>query len=105
MAQFMVYENQNQDSKQVYPYFVDVQNDLLEALNSRLVIPLTFCKYLDNSTISTLCPKTVIEGANLVLLTHQMTNVPSSALKVPIISVEFLRDEIVAALDFLVTGI
>ncbi|TAN67806.1 MAG: hypothetical protein EPN17_10565 [Methylobacter sp.] len=37
MAQFMVYENQNQDSKQVYPYFVDVQNNLLETLNSRLV--------------------------------------------------------------------
>jgi toxin CcdB len=42
---------------------------------------------------------------NFVLLTHQMTNVPSAALKVPIISVESLRDEIIAALDFLVTGI
>jgi toxin CcdB len=105
MAQFMVYENQNQDSKQMYPYFVDVQNALLESLSSRLVIPLTSCKHLDNSAISMLCPKVVIEGMDFVLLTHQMTNIPSSALKVPIISVEFLRDEIVAALDFLVTGV
>jgi toxin CcdB len=105
MAQFMIYENQNQDSKQMYPYFVDVQNNFLDSLNSRLVIPLTSCKYLDNSVMSLLCPKITLEGMDFVLLTHQMTNVPSSALKVPIISVEFLRDEIVAAVDFLVTGI
>lgn len=105
MAQFMVYENQNQESKQMYPYFVDVQNAFLDSLNSRLVIPLTSCKYLDNSVISMLCPQVVIESVTFVLLTHQMTNVPSSALKVPVISVEFLRDEIVTALDFLVTGI
>jgi toxin CcdB len=52
-----------------------------------------------------LCPEVVIEGVTFVLLTHQMTNVPSSALKVPIISVEFLRDEIIAAVDFLISGI
>ena len=105
MAQFMVYENQNKDSKQMYPYFVDVQNNLLESLNSRLVIPLTSCQYVDNSAISILCPKTVIEGLDFVLLTHQMANIPSAALKVPIISIESLRDDIVAAVDFLVTGI
>ncbi len=105
MAQFMVYENQNKDSKQIYPYFVDVQNNFLESLNSRLVIPLALRKYLDNSTISMLCPKTVIDGAEFVLLTHQMTNVPCSALKVPVISLESLRDEIIAAVDVLVTGI
>jgi toxin CcdB len=105
MAQFMVYENQNKESKQIYPYFVDVQTQFLESLNTRLVIPLALCSYLDNSAISTLCPKTVIDGTEFVLLTHQMTNVPNSALKVRVISVESLRDEIVAAVDFLVTGI
>lgn len=105
MAQFMVYENQNQDSKQIYPYFVDVQNNFLESLNSRLVIPLALRKYLDNSVISMLCPEVIIEDVTFVLLTHQMTNVPSSALKVPIISLESLRDEIIAAVDFLISGI
>ncbi len=105
MAQFRVYENQNQDSKAMYPYFVDVQSNLLESLNSRLVIPLASCHYLDNSVISRLCPKTVIEGKEFVLLTHQMTNIPSAALKVPVMSVEFLRDEIIAAVDLLISGI
>ncbi len=105
MAQFMIYENQNKDSKAMYPYFVDVQSNFLETLNSRLVIPLVSCHYLDNSTISKLCPKAVIEGEDFVLLTYQMTNIPSAALKVPVMSVEFLRDEIIAAVDLLISGI
>jgi hypothetical protein len=34
-----------------------------------------------------------------------MTNIPSAALKVPVMSVEFLRDEIIAAVDLLISGI
>jgi toxin CcdB len=105
MAQFTLYRNLNQDSKEAYPYFVDVQSRLLEALNTRLVIPLTYYQYLDDSNISNLCPRVVINDENLVLLTHQMTNIPRSALKHPIASLEHLRDEIVSAIDFLVTGI
>lgn len=105
MTQFTVYENQNQDSKPFYPYFVDVQSNLLDSLNSRLVIPLTTCQYVDDAAISKLCPMAIIEGETFVLLTHQMTAVPSSALKVPVFSLEDLREEIIAAVDFLVTGI
>jgi len=41
MSQFTLYENENKNSKKAYPYFVDVQNDLLDELNSRVVIPLS----------------------------------------------------------------
>lgn len=105
MAQFTVYENQNQDSKETYPYFVDVQNNLLDSLNSRLVIPLTPYRYLDDSNISNLCPKATVDDEIFVLLTHQMTNVPLSALKAPATSLENLRNDIIAAIDFLITGI
>ena len=69
MAQFTLYKNQNEDSKDAYPYFVDVQSNLLESLNSRLVIPLTSYKYLDDSNISNLCPKIVLKDESFVLLT------------------------------------
>ncbi len=105
MAQFTLYENQNLESKNTYPYFVDVQNNLLDALNSRLVIPLAPLGSLGESNITNLCPKAVVNGEACVLLTHQMTNVPLSALKEPLDSLEHLRDEIIAAIDFLITGI
>ncbi|MEA3412193.1 MAG: CcdB family protein [Pseudomonadota bacterium] len=105
MAQFTLYENQNQDSREAYPYFVDIQNALLDTLNSRLVIPLTPSTYLDDSAISNLCPKITVDDNSYALLTHQMTNVPVSALKKPVASLMHLRDNINAAIDFLVTGI
>lgn len=105
MAQFTLYENQNQDSKDTYPYFVNVQNSLLDSLNSRLVIPITRTDFLDDSNISNLCPKITVNNDNYVLMTHQMTNVPASALKIPVTSLDHLRDDIIAAIDFLITGI
>ena len=104
MSQFDVYENTNQDSKNTYPYFVAIQNSLLDSLNTRLVIPLTPSRYLSES-ITKLCPATTIDSESFFLLTQQMTNVPLSALQEPKGSLAHLQDEIIAAVDFLVTGI
>ena len=41
MAQFTVYKNKNPRSKTTYPLLVDAQADLLDDLQTRLVIPLT----------------------------------------------------------------
>jgi len=41
MSQFTLYENTNEESREAYPYFVDIQNGLLDSINTRLVIPLT----------------------------------------------------------------
>ena len=104
MSQFTLYENTNQDSRDTYPYFVDIQNSLLDSLNTRLVIPLTPSKYLAEN-ISKLCPVTEVDNESFFLLTQQMTNVPVSALQASKGSLVHLRDEIIAAVDFLVTGI
>lgn len=53
MSQFALYANQNSDSKAAYPYFVDVQNELLNDLNTRLVIPLTLASNLSCRSITT----------------------------------------------------
>ena len=104
MGQFMLYKNTSEESSETYPYFVDIQNDLLDALNSRLVIPLTAAKSL-SANISNLCPITTVDDEEFVLLTQQMTNVPVSALQRPAGSLAHLRDDIVSAVDFLITGI
>ena len=105
MSQFTLYENENKNSKKAYPYFVDVQNDLLDELNSRIVIPLSLYKMLNKTNAKKLCPVFEIKKKPFVLLTHQMTSVPRSILKKKVTSLEKFRYEILGAIDLLITGI
>ncbi len=52
-----------------------------------------------------LIPLIKYEDEQYVLLTPQVASMPSKSLKDPIGSVESLRDEIIAAIDFAITGI
>ena len=105
MGQFSLYKNENKSSRKAYPYFVDVQNDLLSDLNSRAVIPLSASGELDNLVVKRLCPIVNINEDDFVLLTHQITTVPRSVLKKEIMSLEHYRYEILGAIDLLLTGI
>jgi len=105
MLQYPLYKNENKSSKKIYPFFVDVQSDLLEDLNSRVVIPLSLNKATNNTNAKSLCPVFEIEGKNYILLTHQMTSVPFSLLKKKAGSLEKHRYEILGAIDILLTGI
>jgi len=105
MGQFTIYENENEHSRNTYPYFIAVQNELLDSLNSRMVIPLAQSQTIGQAVISKLCPKIMIAEKEYIFLTHQMTNVPISALNAPISDINIDRDELFSALDFLITGI
>jgi len=105
MKQFTLYENENKSSKKTYPYFVDVQNDLLGELSSRIVIPLSLYTALNKTNAKKLCPVIEIKKEFFVLLTHQITSVPRSILKKKVTSLEKFRYEILGAIDLLVTGI
>ncbi len=105
MSQFTLYHNLDSSSKDTYPYLLDIQNVLLRDLNSRLVIPLSPYSQLQHTAVSRLCPVIHIDAGDYVLLTHQITSVPKSILKTEVTSLESFRDEIVAAIDMLITGI
>ena len=105
MSQFSLYKNENKNTKKAYPYFVNVQSDLLDDLNTRIVIPLSPLKMLSNTNAKKLCPIIEVDGDSLVLLTHQLTSVPKSILKKEEISIEEYRYEILGAIDLLLTGI
>lgn len=105
MGQFDLYVNTDKQTNKTYPYFVDIQNSLLDTLNSRVVIPLTPTTKSDKHYPDNLCPVIEIKGRKFSLLTHQLTSVPVSFLKKREGSVESNRDDIVGAVDFLVTGI
>lgn len=82
-----------------------MQSDLLDDLNSRIVIPLSLYKTLKQTNAKKLCPIIDIDEGCFVLLTHQMTTVPKSILKKEITSLEKFRYEILGAIDLLLTGI
>jgi toxin CcdB len=105
MRQFDVYANTDKDTNKTYPYFIDIQNGLLDTLNSRVVIPLTSAGKPDKTYPTNLCPIIQINNKNYVLLTHQITSVSMTFLKKNECSMMSNRDEIIAAIDFLVTGI
>jgi toxin CcdB len=105
MEQFDVYINTDKDTSKSYPYFVDIQNGLLDSLNSRVVIPLTPANKSDKSYPQNLCPLVKISNKNYALLTHQLTSVSTNFLKKKEGSLSADRDDIVGAIDFLVTGI
>ena len=105
MAQFDYYANTDKDTNTTYPFIVDVQDALLEGLNSRVVIPLTALSNLVKSYPKNLCPEITIEGKEYSLLTHQVTSVSTRTLSNCEGSLAHIRTEIISAIDFLITGI
>ena len=105
MPQFDYYANTDKDTKTTYPFIVDVQDAILDKLNSRVVIPLTPLSNLVKFYPKNLCPEITIEGKEYALLTHQMASVSTRALSNCEGSLAHIRTEIISAIDFLITGI
>lgn len=105
MNQFTVFENENKATSTAYPYVVDVQNNLLNALNSRLVIPLAPYKSLKETNADKLCPVFEIEGDNFVLVTPQITSIPVHILKNKVATLDQYHEEIKISIDLIITGI
>ena len=105
MSQFDLYANPDKQTQKTYPYFVDIQNDLLDSLNSRFVIPLTPVPRADKIYPDNLCPVIIIAGKTYALLTQQMATVAVVVLKNKAGSLAEYRTRIIAAVDFLIAGI
>ena len=105
MSQFSLYQNNDKSTATAYPSFVDVQSEMLDTLNTRLVIPLTSVEMLEKKAPTHLCPVIHIDEGDFVILTHQMASVPTKILRDPVNDLSTFRNEIIAAIDFLITGI
>ena len=104
MARFDVYANPGKHEATT-PYLLDVQSDLLDGLDSRLVIPLRSMDHFPKVKIPTrLTPVLTIDGKNFLLETPKMGAVPKRILKNPVTSLAYEQDQIVSALDFLFQG-
>jgi toxin CcdB len=105
MAQFSVHKNKNPKTRSAYPYLVDVQSDLLRDLRTRVVVPLSKHSALGKKPIKNLMPVIDVDRQKYVMLVPQMAGISVADLGPEIASVAQRRDDIVASIDFLITGI
>lgn len=104
MAQFDIYTNTNPESKKNIPYLLDIQSDLLSSLSTRVVVPLILSNKV-KKPIKHLMPLFTIQNSTLVMSTAELASVSVHLLTQKSGSLDHKRDEIIAALDFLFTGI
>ena len=84
-------------------YLLDVQADLLDGLNTRIVVPL-FRPNEAPKSAQYLNPIFDIEGHQAVMVTQFMASVPTSILKTPITNLSDHFAEITNALDMVFQG-
>lgn len=105
MPRFSVYRNANPDSKAAYPFLLDVQSDLIAELATRVVVPLSPAAAMKGKLIKTLTPLFDIDGKPYAMLTPQLAGVSRKQLGAKVGDLSAQRDDILAALDLLITGI
>jgi toxin CcdB len=104
MAQFDVYLNLNPNSQKAIPYLLDVQADLLDSLHTRVVVPLVLAEEM-RLAVKQLNPQFKIKGTAVVMSTGELAGLPLRTLGEKVTSLKSKRDEIIAALDLVFTGI
>ena len=100
--QYTIYRNTSGHS--AYPYLIDVQSDIIDALSTRLVIPLFPINQFKSSQVKRLNPVIEIKGENYLAMTHEMASVPLSLLGQQVMDARPHRQCIKDAIDFIFDG-
>ncbi|MDD5372584.1 MAG: CcdB family protein [Sulfurimonas sp.] len=100
MAQFDVYKNPNQKTNQEIPFLLDIQNDILKELSTRVVVPLV----LNMKPAKILNPKFEINSLTVTMSTAELAGISTDNLGLLVCSLKDKRDEIISAVDFMITG-
>lgn len=98
MARFDVFRNRGGQG-----FLLDVQSDLLEGLNTRVVVPL-MPRESAPVPAQRLNPVFEIDRTAVVMVTQFMAAIPAAELNEVVCSLEAARDDVTVALDFLFVG-
>jgi len=105
MSQFYTYKNPNPATQAQYPYLLDIQSDLLSALRTTVVIPLAPSKLARPMSLTRLNPDIVIDGKSFTVMTQEIAGMDRNQLGAQAYDLSSYRSEIIAALDFVLSGI
>lgn len=104
MARFDVFPNSGLHAATT-PYLLDVQSDLLQGLDTRVVVPLRLRTSLPGMQLpADLMPMFVLEGRECAMETPKLAAVPARLLRTPVTNLSDRQLEIGSALDFLFHG-
>lgn len=103
MAQFDVYRNANSETSELFPFLVDVQAELFEQLQSRVVIPLSRAELI-RFPMTYLTPTVRFNGAGYLLMTPQLAGISRAELGPHAGSLLSEERAITTAIEFLVRG-
>ncbi len=105
MTQFAVFKNPNPASRKLYPYILDIQSDLLSELKTTIVIPLCPSHIAATISISRLNPLLEMKGEAFMAITQNIAGIDRSNLGTRVCDLTRYREEIIAAIDFALSGI
>lgn len=104
MAQYDVFPNPSRSGAEGIPYVVVIQSDLLDALATRLTVPLAELNF-PGKVPTTLCPVITVKGQRLHALAHYAALLPAKLLRFPVGNVAAQASALVAAMDAVLSGI
>jgi toxin CcdB len=99
-----VHRNADDRGRDLYPFLLDVQADLLSDLETRVVVPLVAAAAYGRRA-GRLHPQFEIDGQSVVMATHLLAAVRRSELGARVASLADRRDEVIAAVDVLLGGV
>ena len=105
MAQFDVYENPNLAQRAGFPYLVVLQNDQLDHLSTRFVMPLARLHRPPAHAPRRLAQVVSIDGEELHLAAHLCAPLPARLLRKPMATLESEASMLLDAIDAVIAGI
>ena len=104
MAQYDVFPNPSRSAADGIPYVVVIQSDLLDALATRLTMPLAELDPANKVPVA-LCPVITVGGQRLHALAHYTAPLPARDLRRPVDNVATQASALVSAMDAVLSGI
>jgi toxin CcdB len=105
MAQFDVYENPNVAQREGFPYLVVLQNDQLDHLSTRFVMPLARLHRPPAHAPRRLAQVVSIGGEELHLAAHLCAPLPARVLRKPVASLVREAQALLDAIDAVIAGV
>lgn len=103
MAQYDVFVNPSASVARGIPYVVVIQSDLLDALATRMTVPLAVLGFA-GKVPTALCPVILVKGQRLHALAHFAAALPAKTLRRPVDNVAAQASALVAAFDAVLSG-
>ncbi len=105
MAQFTVYQNKNKATLAAYPFLLNIQNNLLASMQTCVVVPLTPLQTMAHPPMSKLTPILSVQGQDYCMITPQLAGIHKRELGAEIETLTAYQNDIIAAVDFLLSGV